>query len=110
MTYFVQINGSISLEELELLQTGVVLDDGYRTKPAIARILRTGDISHVELVIYEGKFHQVKRMFEALQMEVTFLERVRFKNLLLDRNLELGEFRKLTDEELEGLRNEDSKN
>lgn len=99
-TYFVQINGPISLEELELLQTGVVLDDGYRTKPAIARILRTGDISQVELVIYEGKFHQVKRMFAAVGKKVLYLKRTAMGDLKLDASLEPGEVRELTEAEV----------
>lgn len=56
------------------------------------------------LTIYEGRFHQVKRMFKAVGNEVVFLKRVAISNLVLDPNLKTGECRELTQEELELLR------
>jgi 16S rRNA pseudouridine516 synthase len=75
---------------------GVVLDDGYRCLPAKLVILEPKRIS---LTIVEGKYHQVKRMFEAYGIQVTELERVRIAHLTLG-NLALGQVRKLTPSEL----------
>lgn len=105
--YYVEFTGPFFERYYAEFEKGIVIDEDFTALPAKITNLKG---STCNITIHEGKFHQVKRMFEALQMEVTFLERVRFKNLLLDRSLELGEFRKLTDEELEDLRNEDSKN
>ena len=58
------------------------------------------------MIIYEGKFHQVKRMFEALGNEVLNLKRVRIKNLWLDETLPLGGYRELSDEEIAKLKEE----
>ena len=58
------------------------------------------------ITIHEGKFHQVKRMFEALNMKVTYLKRVQFKNLVLDSNLKEGEYRLLSNEEIAMLKND----
>lgn len=99
-TYFVQINGAIGPEEIERLQTGIELDDGYRTKPAMVRVLRTGAIYDVELVIYEGKFHQVKRMFAAVGKKVLYLKRTAMGGLKLDPSLKPGEVRELTEAEV----------
>ena len=52
----------------------------------------------------EGKYHQIKRMLEALENKITYLERISFGNLTLDTNLERGEWRYLTEDELDGLK------
>ena len=56
--------------------------------------------SEIEVEIFEGKFHQVKKMFLAVNKEVIYLKRIQMKNLVLDDDLEIGEYRRLTDEEL----------
>ena len=58
----------------------------------------------LHLIIHEGRFHQVKRMLEAVGNEVTFLKRIRMGNLVLDPSLSPGEYRELTDEELNLLK------
>jgi len=63
-------------------------------------ILVRGSISLVEVTIYEGKFHQVKRMFQAVGKEVIFLKRISMGELKLDETLEPGEYRELNEEEL----------
>jgi 16S rRNA pseudouridine516 synthase len=55
------------------------------------------------VTIFEGKYHQVKRMFKAVGKEVTYLKRVSMGNLFLDKSLEPGSFRKLTSIELKSL-------
>lgn len=64
----------------------------------------SNDGSEIRLTIQEGKFHQVKRMFEAVGKKVTYLKREEFGGLLLDPDLEEGEYRELTDEELSLLK------
>lgn len=68
-------------------------------------ILKSAQLSEIELTIQEGKFHQVKRMFEAVGKRVTYLKRISMGSLTLDENLALGEYRELTTEELNGLQN-----
>ncbi|KAB2329321.1 pseudouridine synthase [Bacillus mesophilum] len=102
-TYFAVINAEVTEEDQEAFKKGVILDDGYETKPAILKILKSGLTSDIELTITEGKFHQVKRMFEAVGKRVMYLKRMSMGPLELDPSLELGEYRELTDEELELL-------
>ena len=84
---------------------GITLDDGYLCKEAKLEILNaTDEGSEVEVTIQEGKFHQVKRMFEAVGKEVVYLKRIEFGTLKLDEDLEEGEYRELTDEELAVLK------
>lgn len=81
------------------------MDDGYETKPGTLKILKSGITSDIELTITEGKFHQVKRMFEAVGKRVIYLKRLSMGPLELDETLELGEYRELTEEELDKLMN-----
>ena len=99
-TYYATIAGVVTDEDVTAFRQGVVLEDGYNAKPGELRILESGEISEIEVTITEGKFHQVKRMFEAVGKKVTYLKRLRMGNLKLDDNLKLGEYRELTDDEL----------
>ncbi|HAQ07126.1 MAG TPA: 16S rRNA pseudouridine(516) synthase [Bacillus bacterium] len=102
-TYFAVIDGEVTDEDIVLFKNGVTLDDGYETKPGELVILKSGLTSDIELTITEGKFHQVKRMFQAVGKRVIYLKRLSMGPLELDETLELGEYRELTDEELEML-------
>jgi 16S rRNA pseudouridine516 synthase len=103
-TYFAKINGSIPENTYEKFKEGVVLEDGYQTQPAKLQIVKDSmDESEIFLTITEGKFHQVKRMFEAVDRKVTYLQRVQMGNLKLDETLPLGTYRELTEEELSML-------
>ena len=102
-TYFAKVNGQVTEEDGESFQKGVMLDDGYVTKPAKLKILESGPVSEIELTITEGKFHQVKRMFQSVGKEVVYLQRLSMGPLQLDRNLKLGQYRPLTEEEIELL-------
>ncbi|RAP27285.1 Ribosomal small subunit pseudouridine synthase A [Brevibacillus laterosporus] len=102
--YFARIEGRVTDEHIAAFKQGVTLDDGYETMPATLEILQSGDISEIHVTIMEGKYHQVKRMFAAFDLKVVYLKRVRMGPLLLDESLELGEFRELTEEELNSLR------
>lgn len=104
-TYFAVIDREVTEEDIKAFAEGVTLDDGYETKPGELKILKSGIRSDIELTITEGKFHQVKRMFEAVGKKVVYLKRISMGPLPLDETLELGEYRELTDEEIEMLRN-----
>lgn len=103
-TYFARILGHVNEEDVAAFQEGVTLEDGYHTKPGELVILSAGPESEIELTITEGKFHQVKRMFQAVDKEVLYLKRLSMGSLALDEELELGEYRELTEEELDGLK------
>ncbi|MBT2754395.1 rRNA pseudouridine synthase [Mesobacillus foraminis] len=102
-TYFAVIEGEVTEEDIIAFQQGVILDDGYKTKPGDLKIIKAGLTSDIELTITEGKFHQVKRMFQAVGKRVIYLKRLSMGPLKLDETLELGEYRELTDEEIELL-------
>lgn len=104
--YYVEVNGELKNEHLEVVKKGVILEDGYRCKPARLEILDSSESSSkANIYITEGKFHQVKRMMKSLGVTVTYLKRLSIGNLSLDKNLKLGEYRYLTDEELNKLNN-----
>ncbi|RHW40799.1 rRNA pseudouridine synthase [Neobacillus notoginsengisoli] len=99
-TYFAVIEGEVTEKDAEAFKKGVTLDDGYHTKPGELNILKSGLMSDIELTITEGKFHQVKRMFQADGKRVVYLKRLSMGPLALDETLELGEYRELTDDEI----------
>jgi len=100
-TYYVISEKQPDEKTIELFKEGVVLDDGYKTMSAHLEILPSGRQSL--LTIQEGKFHQVKRMFEAADNKVEYLKRVKMGSLSLDESLQKGEIRELTPEEVELL-------
>ncbi|HHY72624.1 MAG TPA: rRNA pseudouridine synthase [Bacillus bacterium] len=106
-TYYAKIAGIVTKDDITAFENGVTLDDGYKTKPAELVILSTDaaeNRSEIELTITEGKFHQVKRMFEAVNKKVTFLMRIKMGPISLDESLKPGEYRELDDEEVEVLK------
>lgn len=72
-TYIVTLRDPVTPKQIERLCTGVILEDGYKTLPAQAKSLEK---NVVELIITEGKYHQIKRMFISLGNEVTHLKRI----------------------------------
>ena len=103
-TYFAVIDQEVTEEDITAFRLGVTLDDGYVTKPGELNILKSGIHSDIELTITEGKFHQVKRMFEAVGKRVIYLQRISMGPLQLDEDLELGEYRELTEDEINQLK------
>ena len=99
--YYVEFSGQFKQEYYEAFEKGITLDDGYVTLPGQIKLI---DSNKAEVIIHEGKFHQVKRMFLALNMEVTYLKRISFGSLVLDESLKLGEYRLLTEKEIEDLK------
>jgi 16S rRNA pseudouridine516 synthase len=106
--YYALINGEVNSADIEKFKKGVELDDGYVTLPAKLDILKSGERSEIEVIIYEGKYHQVKRMFESVGKQVTYLKRIEMGPLKLDDGLKLGECRELTENELEQLKEANS--
>lgn len=103
--YFAKIDKKVTEEDVEAFKKGIKLDDGYVCKEGKLEILSASDEgSEVRVTIQEGKYHQVKRMFEALGKKVVYLQRIEFGGLLLDEELEEGEYRELTEEELSILK------
>ncbi|AOT01446.1 16S rRNA pseudouridine(516) synthase [Exiguobacterium sp. U13-1] len=100
-TYYAEVTGVLTQEDVEAIAAGVTLEDDYQAKPGKLVILSTTETdSTLELTITEGKFHQVKRMMLALGKEVTFLKRRSIGRLELDPTLVLGDYRELTPDEL----------
>ena len=106
-TYYAKIEGVVTEDDIKAFAKGVTLDDGYETMPAELVILKSDEISEIELTIHEGKFHQVKRMFESVDKKVIYLKRLSMGKLQLDKNLALGEYRELTDEEIKMIEERD---
>lgn len=103
-TYFASIQGRVTEKEQREFAEGIILDDGYRCKPAELEILSyEAGKSEIELVIHEGKFHQVKRMFEAVGKKVIFLKRIKMNEMQLPPDLAVGAYRELNEEEFEAL-------
>ena len=103
-TYFARIQGAVTTTDIIVFEQGLDIGEKKLTMPATLRILKSGDISEVEVVIREGKFHQIKRMFHALDKEVIYLKRIQMGTLSLDSKLELGNYRELTTEEISKLK------
>ncbi len=103
--YYAEVDGYVEDKYIEAFKEGVTLDDGYKTLPADLEIINGNIISKVYLTIQEGKFHQVKRMFESIGMKVLFLKRVSMGPLELDITLKPGEYRELTEVEINLLKN-----
>ena len=98
--YYVEVDTKLVDNAEDLFKEPMDLGD-FITKPAKFEKI---DDYHAYLTISEGKFHQVKRMFSKIGSEVIYLKRISFKNLVLG-DLKIGEYRYLTDEELEILKN-----
>ncbi len=102
--YYAEIRGVVGKEEIDAFETGVTLDDGYKTLPAKLELDSiNGDKSFVKVWLREGKYRQIRRMFVSLGMEVVYLKRVRMGAIELDPNLRVGNYRELTEEEIKQM-------
>ncbi len=104
--YYAKVHGQVTEETVRQFEEGLNIGTAEAeewTRPAKLVIVQSGDDSEIRLTIQEGKFHQVKRMFQAVGMEVTYLKRESMGSLVLDETLQPGEYRELTTEELESL-------
>ena len=101
--YRARCEGALTPADAEAFAAGIALSD-FTAKPAEMRILESGAESLADVVLTEGKFHQVKRMFAAIGHPLTALERLRIGCVTLDPVLSPGEYRRLTADEVEGLK------
>lgn len=105
--YYALIQGKVGQEHIEQFAKGLNINNEYVTKEAKLEIVSVDDekgTSEIYVTIMEGKYHQVKRMFKAIGMEVMYLKRVAMGRLVLDDSLVLGDYRKLTEEEIKLLK------
>ena len=96
-TYYVELDSKIPANAKEEMLEGITLEEEFKTMPATLELLNE---TTCYLTIREGKFHQVKRMFEYFGCTVTYLKRISMGPLTLDETLKVGEYRLLTKEEL----------
>lgn len=104
-TYEARLSRPIGENEMQMIRGGITLGDGTVLKEAKIEIVQNGEKPLVRIMICEGKYHQVKRMFAAAGNHVEKLHRVKMGNLELDRSLSLGECREITEEELKKIEN-----
>lgn len=113
--YYVELKEPLTIEKKKILENGIKLEENFVTKKAKIEIIdkdkvkdknKNIDIININkansvfITISEGKFHQVKRMFKFVENEVLYLKRVKMGKLLLPEDLKLGEYRELSEEEM----------
>ncbi len=99
--YFVRVDKEITEEIARDIRSGVDIGDETLTAPAKLDVGTGG--REAEIIITEGRYHQIKRMFEAFGLSVIYLKRLSMGSLILDENLEEGRWRYLTEDEIEKL-------
>lgn len=107
-TYYAIIDGIVTIDDIAAFEKGLEIGDKDLdiALPAQLSVLETKDqLSYVHVTIQEGKFHQIKRMFQAREKKVRYLRRISMGPITLPDNLALGEYRMLTSDELELLLN-----
>lgn len=97
--YYAEISEPVTKDDIMNFETGIVLDDGYKTLPARLAIPDDTKPHIVTVWLKEGKYRQIRRMFQSLSKEVMYLKRVKMGNLKLDPSIPLGSYRELTNEE-----------
>ncbi len=102
-TYYAEVSGRLGDAEVSAFAEGMDLGDFIAQPSEMTIVSSDDDKSAAEVTIYEGKFHQIKRMFEKTGHTVTYLKRTAMNRLSLDESLGEGELRELTDRELELL-------
>ncbi|EEG31274.1 pseudouridylate synthase [[Clostridium] methylpentosum DSM 5476] len=90
-TYEAGLDGPIGENELSVLAQGVVLGDGTKCRPAELTVLQSGERPLIQIVIVEGRYHQIKRMFAAVGRRVLTLKRTKIGGLALDPSLKEGD-------------------
>ena len=100
--YYIEYEGELVSDVKERFKEGIILEDNYKCLPASIELLND---NKAYVTISEGKFHQVKRMINMCNGEVTYLKRIKFGPLELDNYLKEGEYRFLSNLELDSLKN-----
>lgn len=102
-TYLVKVEGRLTESDLNPIRSGIEVD-GYVTKKSKANIVETNkDFTKAHITIYEGKNREIRKMFSAIGKEVSLLKRIKIGELSL-KGLDRGEYRKLTNHEVEYLK------
>ena len=96
--YRFELADKIEESQIKQIEQGIELKDGYTTLPCK---INMENKTSGEITITEGKYHQIRRMFGAVGNKVIYLERIKEGNIILDKNLKRGEWRELTQEELQ---------
>lgn len=104
--YLAKVRGTLSDDDIDRFQRGLIIDGEYKTSPAKLKVLKAIDSNHyiAKVAIHEGHNRQVRKMFEAIGQKVVHLKRVSIGRVKLG-DLKKGEFRSLTDEEIQYLKN-----
>lgn len=103
-TYEATVDGIVTEEDVRKFAEGIDIGEKKLTKPAELVVIKSNVMSKIQVTIYEGKFHQIKRMFEAVGKPVLELKRLAMGALRLDETLQPGEYRPLTTDEITYLR------
>lgn len=101
--YYAKLCGEVTPEMIRVFEEGLDIGDEKLTLPAKLAVLKNGPVSEVEITIREGRFHQIKRMAEAVGTKVLYLKRLSMGTLRLDPVLLPGQYRTLTEEERKEL-------
>ena len=101
-TYKYQCAEVLTANNKQQIEQGITLKDGYTTKPCKIQVLTQNSGT---ITLTEGKYHEIKRLFGAVGNKITYLERISFGSLKLDNNLQRGQWRELTSQEVDGLLN-----
>lgn len=100
--YYAHINKSVTDDHIKQFKDGIIIDGGYKCLPAELEVEYSAEnFSKVYITIKEGKYHQIRRMFEALGRKVVYLKRISFDEILLDESLDEGDYRPLNVEEMD---------
>lgn len=102
--YYARIDGKVTKQDMELFEQGLDIGEEKLTLPAKLDIIKSDLESEIYITITEGKYHQVKRMFEAVDKQVIYLKRMSMGSLKLDETLKPGEYRALREDELNYLK------
>lgn len=103
-TYFAEVAGYVTQEDVEVFAQGLDIGDGRNTLPAKLEIKSRGEKSQILITITEGRYHQVKRMFQAVGKKVLYLKRISMGGLTLEEGLQPGCYRSLSEEEIQLLK------
>ncbi len=101
--YYAKVEGVVTEDDIRRFAEGLNIGNDEVAMPSKLEIIKSDDVSEILLTIQEGKFHQVKRMFHAVDKEVVYLKRLSMGTLQLDDALKPGQYRPLTDEEMKNL-------
>lgn len=102
--YYAEISGKVTEEHRIQFLKGLDIGEKKPTLPARLEILESRERSKVRITVHEGKYHQIKRMFDAVGCKVVYLKRLSMGTLVLDPSLKAGEYRNLTEEEIKSLK------